>query len=231
MITERLTFGIDDEDNISFHKSRYSFAKEYVKDKNVLDIACGVGYGTAILKDAGAKRVVGIDLSKDAINHATKIYGSEGILFSVGDAQDLKISEIFDVIVSFETIEHLAYPEKFLSSINKYLKPGGIFIVSTPIRTSGILQDKPINPYHVREWNVVEFEHLLQNYFKDVRIVFQYGLRKNKFPYSRTIKKAISRLFFRDLYDIAISHPVLKELPPEGCFAIQKDFLVGLCRL
>ncbi|RIZ72125.1 MAG: class I SAM-dependent methyltransferase, partial [Methylococcales bacterium] len=58
-------------------------------------------------------------------------------------------SDSFDVIVSFETIEHLPNPEKYLSAVSKMLKADGAFIVSTPVRTKGRLTDKPANPFHV----------------------------------------------------------------------------------
>jgi len=82
-------------------------------------------------------------------------------------------SDSFDVIVSFETIEHLPNPEKYLSAVSKMLKADGAFIVSTPVRTKGRLTDKPANPFHVREWNADEFSDLITSYFSDVRVLGQ----------------------------------------------------------
>jgi len=99
---------------------RYIFAAPYVKDKIVLDIACGIGYGSSILKKAGAKRVIGADILPRAIEYANTRYTQPGVSYLGLDAnQGLAFGDAsFDVITSFETIEHLDRHEEF----NRYVE-------------------------------------------------------------------------------------------------------------
>jgi SAM-dependent methyltransferase len=230
MITERLTFGLDSQDNISLHKSRYIFAREYVKEKYVLDIACGNGYGTEILKSAGAIKAIGVDISSSAIDYAKSKYESKGLSFKIGDAHKFKYAQAFDIIVSFETIEHLNNPHKFLSSVISNLRSDGLFIVSTPIRVSGILLDKPRNPFHVREWDENEFKQLLMKYFSSVQLYHQYSFRKSNYPFSRTIKQFISRIISSEFNYIYERHPVLKEPMPHKLFSIIPVYMIAVCK-
>jgi SAM-dependent methyltransferase len=230
MITERLTFGLDSQDNISLHKSRYIFAGEYVKDKYVLDIACGNGYGTEILRSAGATKVIGVDIASSAIDYAKSKYEAKGLSFKIGDAQKFKYTQMFDTIVSFETIEHLNDPHKFLSSVIDNLRSDGLFIVSTPIRVSGNLLDKPRNPFHVREWDENEFNQLLMKYFSSVQLYHQYSFCKSNYPFSRTIKQFISRIIFSEFNDIYERHPVLKEPIPQKLFSIIPVYMIAVCK-
>jgi len=106
-------------------------------------------------------------------------------------------SDSFDVIVSFETIEHLPNPEKYLSAVSKMLKADGAFIVSTPVRTKGRLTDKPANPFHVREWNADEFSDLITSYFSDVRVLGQsFHFLKTWLPGNRTLISLVCRAFY-----------------------------------
>ena len=91
------------------HMGRYIFASRFVKDKIVLDLACGAGYGSSYLYQKGAKIVVGGDYSSLAIEHAKAHYAQQdGLFFIRFDATQLPFKdEVFDVIASFETIEHL----------------------------------------------------------------------------------------------------------------------------
>ena len=90
------------------HVARYKFACRYVKERNILDIACGTGYGSKLLCDAGAKKVIGVDISSEAIDFACTKYKMNGLEFKVGDILDIDFPEnYFEVITCFETIEHV----------------------------------------------------------------------------------------------------------------------------
>ncbi|HEY0433333.1 MAG TPA: class I SAM-dependent methyltransferase, partial [Chitinophagaceae bacterium] len=96
-------------DEIAFeHLHRYHSASLLTKDKNVVDIACGEGYGSAILAPT-AKQVTGIDISEEVIAHARKTYGNTpNLRFKVGTAEAIPVPDhTIDVVVAFETIEHL----------------------------------------------------------------------------------------------------------------------------
>lgn len=148
------------------HKQRYDWASGYCKGKTVLDVACGTGYGSAILAQTGAAQVVGVDISIEAI--ATNGKQPRRLCLANGDACNLPFDDgTFDVVVSFETIEHLASPELLLAEISRALKPGGLCICSSPNRdflpSSGA---KEVNPYHLSEMSYEEFNQLFGKYFE-----------------------------------------------------------------
>jgi ubiquinone/menaquinone biosynthesis C-methylase UbiE len=144
------------------HAYRYRFATQYVRDKRVLDIASGEGYGTAALGRAGAKSVVGIDVSQDNCRQGRDQYGER---FCAGDAHAIPLSDhSVDVIVSFETIEHVERPDMFLDECVRVLDSKGILIVSTPNKTVHREAGEP-NPFHCSEMNEGDFLSLLGSRF------------------------------------------------------------------
>lgn len=167
-------------DSVTFweHIYRYRFACRFVRNKNVLDIACGEGYGAAALLDAGATNVVGIDLSENASAHAHCRYG---INTCVGSAEDIPIvSNSVDVVVSFETIEHLSCPSRFLDECSRVLVHNGIMIVSTPDRTGFndtevFGHDKSANRFHLREFSLDEFSYLIRRNFDILHSYWQWS--------------------------------------------------------
>jgi SAM-dependent methyltransferase len=230
MITERLVLEREDTPElIRLHVARYEFAREFVRGKSVLDVACGSGYGSAILKEAGAARVVGLDNSRDTIEYAKTHFQTEGIEFVVGIAEDLSLRHGFDVIVSFETIEHLQRPEAFLLEIKRSLAPQGRLIISTPRREIGTLRDRPPNPFHVREWSLQEFEALLSEYFHIEKSHGQYGFERKWFPYSRTLQRAIFKALYPGHFTAIDSYPVLAQPPRHKGFRFSLDYMVVLC--
>lgn len=139
------------------HIARYNFAASFVANKTVLDIACGEGYGTIILAKK-ARSVIGVDLSKSTIKEAKSKYKNKEsipIQFVHSDAiAYLKQSkQKFDVLVTYETIEHIKEFEMFLTLAKTCLKPGGLLMISTPNKKfSDLLAGDTFNPYHVREF-------------------------------------------------------------------------------
>ena len=103
---------------LQIHLGRYKTAACYAKDKRILDIACGTGYGCQMLRLAGALSVVGVDLSSSAIAYAKQNYQLSGVEFICGNAQTFEWSEPFDLVVSLETLEHLPHPDKFLKRVD-----------------------------------------------------------------------------------------------------------------
>src|SRR5271166_1851536 len=153
------------------HIARYRFAKDFVRGKRVLDIACGEGYGAAAFARAGAASVVGIDISPNVCEHARRKYGIDA---RAGDAQRIPLPDrSIDLIVSFETIEHVPEPAVFLRECARVLVPEGTLIVSTPNRPvySG---ESARNPFHQFEFNEEEFLDLLRACFKAIRLYVQF---------------------------------------------------------
>src|SRR5258708_15934922 len=88
------------------HLHRYRFAGQFLADKEVLDIACGEGYGSALLAKV-ARNVIGVDVAQQAIDHARGKYGAANLEFRVGSCARIPLEDkSVDVVVSFETIEH-----------------------------------------------------------------------------------------------------------------------------
>jgi SAM-dependent methyltransferase len=156
------------------HWHRYVFARSLVRGKRVLDAACGEGYGSALLAEV-ATSVVGIDISEDAIAHAQSRYGARANLrFERGDCTALDVATAaFDVIVSFETLEHIAAQEALISGFARALAPDGILIVSSPDKKTYSEDRGFANEFHVRELYRDELMDLLRPQFTFVRLYGQ----------------------------------------------------------
>lgn len=158
------------------HWHRYCWAAQFVAGKRVLDIACGEGYGTSFLAEH-ASEVVGVDISSEVIAHASQAYFKANLHFYSGPADAIPIegAALFDVVVSFETIEHLPADahERFVAEVRRLLKPGGLFLVSTP--NKHVYSDKPqyVNPFHLKEYYPREFIDFLGQSFRHVAIFGQ----------------------------------------------------------
>ena len=118
---------------LDIHLRRYRIAGHSISQQKVLDIACGTGYGSQMLKQSGAASVLGVDISSTAIEFARSRYTDDGIEFCQGDAEQFRSDQRFDVAVSFETMEHVPNPSNFLRVIHKHLVPGGRLLLSAPV--------------------------------------------------------------------------------------------------
>jgi SAM-dependent methyltransferase len=145
------------------HVRRYQFAQQYVYNRRVLDIACGTGYGSDILIRGGARLVVGADISPAALDYAGQHW--PGFCFVRADARNIPLANgAVDVVVSFETLEHLADPRAFLAEVKRVLATGGCLILSTPNRTiASPTSSTPFSPYHVFEPTRAELLTLLRD--------------------------------------------------------------------
>ena len=158
------------------HLARYRWAAGMARGRRVLDLACGSGYGSALLLAAGARSVVSADLSADAFHGAdrARTNSEPPALRAVrADAASLPFRDAsFDLYVSFETIEHVAADEQVVAEARRVLAPGGVFLCSTPerdvISPGRTLTDRPDNPYHMREYARAEFAGLLRPDFATI---------------------------------------------------------------
>jgi ubiquinone/menaquinone biosynthesis C-methylase UbiE len=150
--------------NFQNHFKVYKFLEQFAKDKDVLDVGCGTGYGAAYLRTV-AKSVVGIDLSKSAIRFARKRYPETQTL--VMDAHSLQLQpQSVDLVVSTENFEHLRDQEKSLQELIRVLRPGGMCFIATPNRQLS----RGTNPYHTHEFTASELKVLLSRYFTEVEV-------------------------------------------------------------
>jgi SAM-dependent methyltransferase len=154
------------------HRSRYRFACRDVAGLRVLDIACGTGFGLQMLRQAGA-RVSGFDLDTEALFEAWRA-GPYAPL-AQADAAYLPIPDAtVDLVVSFETIEHVPDAAAVAAEFRRVLRPTGRLVLSTPNRLFGSPERHAQNPFHVREFSGDELLDLLLPRFETVTIYGQW---------------------------------------------------------
>ncbi|KFN43179.1 class I SAM-dependent methyltransferase [Arenimonas oryziterrae] len=157
------------------HWHRYAFARTLARGRRVLDAACGEGFGSALLAGT-AVSVLGVDIDTVTVAHARARYGAaDNLRFDVADATmlDALPSASFDLIVSFETLEHVQAQEQLLDGFARLLAPGGLLLVSTPDKRQYTDATGVTNPHHVRELYREEFEALLAPRFSARRLFGQ----------------------------------------------------------
>jgi len=148
---------------------RYNFCNKYIKGKKVLDIPCGVGWGTSLLKKADF--IVGIDISKEAINYAKKHYEAKNRKFYIGDMQSICLKrDSIDVVICLEGFEHVTKDigARFIEESIMVLKRGGSLIITCPVldekgNTTG-------NPYHISEYPEYELIDILNRNFRIISL-------------------------------------------------------------
>lgn len=182
MTYERLS--LNDESMIASyaeHIQRYEFALEYCRGKRVLDAGCGTGYGSHFLAANGARSVLALDISDEALNEARQNYRLDNLRYERRDVEmlgnDPALRGQFDVVVNFENLEHLRHPERLASGVAAILaQAGGTLITSTP---NGAISDldengKPVNVFHVKEFTVEELWSLLSPHFERLSMYGQW---------------------------------------------------------
>ena len=169
---ERLTSAV--EGQIEFeHYHRYCLARDLCAGRDVLDVASGEGYGTAILAGV-ARSITGVDIDPVAVRHADASYAHANLRFLQGDVLALPLDEAsVDAVVSFETLEHVTNHSGFLNEVKRVLRPSGLFIVSTPDRAVYSAPGTDPNPHHLLELSEPEFRALLLENFANVHILPQ----------------------------------------------------------
>ncbi|MGD9504992.1 MAG: methyltransferase domain-containing protein [Syntrophobacteraceae bacterium] len=162
------TVEIFDDGRRAFHLARYRFASEFASGKVVADIACGTGYGTEIISNDGkALRVIGVDVDEQAIAYASARHRPQNVEFLCTPGDKTTISDqAIDLVVSFETLEHVPDDDALLREFHRVLKPGGMLLCSVP-------NNWPIErtPHHVRVYDRRALESALSRYF-DIRKLY-----------------------------------------------------------
>ena len=199
---ERLTGSVHGQVEIE-HYHRYLFSRGFCRDRDVLDVASGEGYGAAQLAQV-ARQVVGIEYAGTTVRNSAANFPRSNLRFVQADARSLPLSAAsFDIVTSFETIEHFDRQDSFVAEVRRVLRPDGCFIVSTPDRDIYSPPGAPPNPFHVREFDRAEFLDLLHRHFRYVSLV-----RQRPMLVSALIPEepaAISPLVFERVEDQAFS--------------------------
>jgi 2-polyprenyl-3-methyl-5-hydroxy-6-metoxy-1,4-benzoquinol methylase len=140
-------------ETLKLHMERYEFARRNLVPGTVLDLACGVGYGTAVLSvSPSATKVIGVDISEDAVRYATERYRSERTAFVCAPALKFTQEGGFDNVVSLETIEHVDDPYRLFAHLVSLLKTGGRLTASVPVTPS-----VDANPHHRSNFTARKF--------------------------------------------------------------------------
>ena len=157
------------QETLTLHVARYEFAAKHVLPGRLLDIACGVGYGTRLIANRRRElTAVGVDCSEAAIAYASERYGDQRVRVLVGDANRFEDPEGFDSIVSLETIEHLPQPESFIAHVVSQLRPGGVFVASVPTTPS-----VDANPHHLNDFTKGSFRRMVAAHGLQERACFR----------------------------------------------------------
>lgn len=147
------------------HRGRYLWAAQVAQGKTVLDAGCGLGYGLKILLAAGASEVAGVDIDAGAIEEASRVLNGDAASARRGNVCDLDFDQAsFDLVVCFETIEHLEDAPAALAEFHRVLRPDGLLLVSSPNPDAY----PPGNRHHVREYKPQELADLVSEHFGNV---------------------------------------------------------------
>ena len=160
------------------HLVAYELAVTMSAGRRVIDIGCGEGYGPALLARTAAD-VLGIDIAPEVVAHARRTYLEPHLSFEVMDVNHLESpSGSFDLAVSFQVVEHLVDEHGYFAEIARVLAPDGSAVFTTPNRlTISPGSQKPINPFHLREYTPGEFADILSGYFESIEILGLFHAR------------------------------------------------------
>lgn len=204
----------------SIHLCRYLNAKNYCQDNKVLDVACGEGYGSALLKKWGAKKVIGVDCSEEAIKKAKKYFKQVNVEYMVADACQLPFEDnSFDLVVSFETIEHVDDDVAFLKEIQRVAKKDAVIIVSCPNDPYYYKDGDDGNPFHKRKYTAYDFKSISTRILGE-NVHWSYGYGLNGFM--SLDESECTHPENKDIDDLKMTD-ILNPIDGKECYRIQAD--------
>ena len=216
---ERVIPGQVEDDLWAEHIARYAYASRFAVGKRVLDLGCGTGYGTAALANC-ATEAIGVDIAGEAIEYAAAHYPAAHFI-QVPATELPFVDAAFDLVTSFELIEHLSDYRSLLEQARRVLHPAGLFVVSTPNKLyyAEARGASGPNPFHVYEFEYAEFAEALREFFPHVKLVLQDRLEAFAFYDSSArgeaqIERAYNDPATANFFVAVCSQQPLPELPP-----------------
>jgi 2-polyprenyl-3-methyl-5-hydroxy-6-metoxy-1,4-benzoquinol methylase len=209
---------------VQIHCHHYELASRLAKNRRILDIACGSGYGSNILFEAGANLVVGVDYNPEAVTYASRRYKSPQVNFICADAADFTWQHQFDLITCFETIEHLDDPAGFLSKLKMLLAGGGDLYLSLPIG-----ETRHFDPYHKHVFTVGAIKNLVGNAGFDIEFerCDEIFLSKDNLKMWQYLYPGAPKMHISDLLFTSRGRRVLQDLLIQGGLRIQQLLLTA----
>ncbi|MBU1701980.1 MAG: class I SAM-dependent methyltransferase [Candidatus Eisenbacteria bacterium] len=212
------------------HMERYRFASGFAQGRTVLDIACGVGFSAPLFLAAGAARYVGVDLNEQLIQYAARTYGSEKARFVAGDICTYEDGERYDLVVCYETIEHIKDYRSALGNLYHLLNTDGVLIISSPHRLitsprANSLTDKPSNEFHIQEFTPEELLPELKAAGFSTLEQGLYGQRqRRRIIANRVIRRIVSLVFGNpNMTTSPQVTPVIDKVPRYFIFVVKKN--------
>jgi SAM-dependent methyltransferase len=156
------------------HRYAYKVASDYSSPTSrLLDVGCGEGYGSSLLTVA---EYVGVDVDREVVERAGDRYGNERTSFVLSDGARLPFAErSFDIVTSFQVIEHVEDVATYLQEIRRVLVAGGTALFTTPNRLLRLgPAERPWNRFHLREYAPQDLYEALNGVFSVVAV---YGVR------------------------------------------------------
>jgi 2-polyprenyl-3-methyl-5-hydroxy-6-metoxy-1,4-benzoquinol methylase len=194
---------------------KHMFAYDWSKNKlevgmNVLEVGSGEGYGTSILSSTNA-HLIGVDVDRITIDNANYKYGSENCKYQLYDGKQLPFPDgKFDVVVSFQVIEHVQNDIAFLNEIKRVMKDGGVLYLATPNRNYRLrANQKPWNCFHIREYSQVDFAKLLKDTFETYKL---YGVTASPVVKAVETRRVYANKFRRPISVVIRKYQQLRRL-------------------
>lgn len=192
---ERFLPWIEDATIAYEHLHRYAYASQFVAGAAVLDLGSGEGYGASLLART-ASAVIGVDIDPESVSHAQRRYARPNLDFVDASAVQLPFVDPVDVVVCFETLEHIDNQHDLIREAKRMLKPEGLLIISTPDKRTYSDEPHADNPFHTRELYFEEFQELLGTHFNEVRFIGQrVYCNSNMWPIEQSEDNELAEFF------------------------------------
>lgn len=204
--TTEITSHEESSDNVIHQRLYFAYveATKYLMeqpDANVLEIGCGAGRGMELLA-ANCNKYTGIDKNDKLLALHKQAYPNFNFIAKNIPPMSFLEDDTYDIVISFQVIEHINNDALFLKEISRVLKPGGVAIITTPNRSMSLTR----NPWHVREYEAAELTKLAQNYFSDVKVNGVLG-SKPVMDYYWENKKSVEKITRLDIFNLQYRLP------------------------